>query len=113
MKVTTLLLVAAVPTATVVWSDMLDPAASPGSWVNPQHAYDYLRACEESSSSREICACTAKHILVESPTLPAVSAGPGQAPSAAYDGYRESCERWAEILGLLEHGESATVGAGG
>ncbi len=52
MKVTTLLLVAAVPTATVVWSDMLDPAASPGSWVNPQHAYDYLRACEESSSSQ-------------------------------------------------------------
>ena len=117
MKVTTLVLVAALPTATVVWSDLFDPAASTNAWVHPQYAYDYLKQCEESGTDREVCACTAKHILIETPgeALPAVSAGPPgsrDATRAVYQGYQESCERWADVLGLLE-ADDATTGADG
>ena len=113
MKVTTLLLVVAAPTAIAFGSDRLDPAASPNAWVHPQYGYEYQKRCSESGVSEEVCACAAKHILVGSPPSEPLFAP--EAPGASqtiHHGYRESCERWAGLLGLVDEDEAAIADVG-
>lgn len=109
MKVTTLLLVAAVPTAAFVWMDALDAARSRSAWVRPEVAVDYLRDCEAEGGNPDVCACTANHILVGSPPAPrpSVDAGPYAESIPGERSYRDSCEHWAVILGLVDEVEPA------
>jgi hypothetical protein len=110
MKLTTVMLVAALPFAAAALLDGVGPRERGTVWSDPTDALEVMQACETSGGRPEVCACTAKHVLVGSPR----TTGPSVAAAGALGGntdpirsYRESCERWARILGLVEEDRGA------
>ena len=63
----------------------------------------YLQECLDSGTDRDICVCTAEHILRETSGPTSVLHAEAADAADRYEEFRASCERWAEILDLASH----------